>query len=371
MPTPIVAGGRHALDRFKCDDPGDDPAAPFGDSFMDFAHHDDGARTCLVADVGGTNARLGWTRDGREVLDVSTYRCGDYRALADILDAYIQRIAAEHDGRRPSEAVVAIAGFLHGDRLVNANLPWDVWVSRTAEAAGLGSLALINDFGAVAHALPGIRRDTLVALLPGQHDHGMQAPALVIGPGTGLGAAMCLDPAGSDVLLTEAGHAALTAGNTKELDVLEDLSHQWRHVDIERALSGTGLMNLYGSLSRMRGEAPRWPRVEQVVEAAGADDATARETLDVFCGWLGSKVADLVLTLGARDVYLAGGVTTHIAGFLHAGTFQQRYLDRFEGARTAPAVWRIDHGQLGLVGAAAYWRTHLSDHRDQYLEAYA
>lgn len=334
---------------------------------MHLAHPHANTGTCLVADVGGTNARLGWTRDGREVRQVLTYRCADYASLADILHAYLEKVAMEH-GPPPREAVVAIAGFLHGDRLVNANLPWQVSVSRTAEAAGLGSLELINDFGAVAHALPGVHRSALAPLLPGQRDDGMRAPALVIGPGTGLGAAMCLDHAGSQVLLTEAGHAALAAGNATELDVLDRLACRWPHVDNERVLSGTGLMHLYDTLARLRGEAPRWPRVERMVEAALADDGLARDTLDVFCGWLGSTVADLALILGARDVYLAGGVTAHIAQFLHAGPFQQRYIGRFAGPRRPLPVWRIDHGQLGLVGAAGYWRAHRRIHRDRSLE---
>lgn len=171
---------------------------------------------------------------------------------------------------------------------------------------------------------------------------------------------MCLDRAGAEVLLTESGHAALAAGNPLELAVLQDLATRWHHVDNERVLSGTGMMHLYESLARMRGETPLHRRAEQVVAAAHAGEATARQTLDVFSGWLGSLVADLVLTLGAREVYLAGGVTAHIAPFLHAGPFQQRYAARFGSPRVPPPVWRIDHGHLGLIGAAIHWRSRTS-----------
>ena len=146
------------------------------------------ARACLVADVGGTNARVGWTCDGQDVRDVVVLRCSDHASLAHILGSYLERMARSHPGMALREAVVAIAGYLQGDRLVNANLPWEVSVARTADAARLESLVLINDFGAVAHAIPGVQRQTLVPLLPGQRDPGMQVPALVLGPGTGLGA---------------------------------------------------------------------------------------------------------------------------------------------------------------------------------------
>lgn len=192
------------------------------------------ARACLVADVGGTNARVGWTCDGQDVRDVVVLRCGDHASLAHILGSYVERMARSHPGMALREAVVAIAGYLQGDRLVNANLPWEVSVARTADAARLESLVLINDFGAVAHAIPGVQRQTLVPLLPGQRDPGMQVPALVLGPGTGLGAALCLDCTGAEVLLTESGHAALAAGNPLELAVLQDLATRWHHVDNER-----------------------------------------------------------------------------------------------------------------------------------------
>jgi glucokinase len=326
---------------------------------------------CIVADVGGTNARLGWTRNGYEVRDVMGYRCADHPSLAHILRAYQAQTAQGRAGLDVRDAVVAIAGYLQGDRLVNANLPWEVSVAQTADEAQLASLALINDFGAVAHAIPGVRRNALVPLLPGQRDDGLQVPALVLGPGTGLGAAMCLDGAGTDVLLTESGHAALAASTPLELEVLQDLSQRWQHVDNERVLSGTGMAHLYQCLARLRGQSPHFALAEKVVGAALAGDATAGETLDVFCGWLGSFVADLVLTLGAREVYLAGGVTAHISPFLHAGAFQRRYAAKFTPPRTPPPVWRIDHGQLGLMGAAMHWRSREGSHRTHCHEEHA
>jgi glucokinase len=314
---------------------------------------------CLVADVGGTHARLGWCTEGDpiDVRDMAMYRCAEHASLAAILEDYLLRLHSTRPGLRVASGVVAIAGFLDGDRLVNANLPWKVSVRRTAQEARLASLEVINDFEAVARAIPGVQRSALVALLA-QDDPGMQSPALVLGPGTGLGAALCLDARGREVLLSEAGHAALAAHTAVELDVLQRLSRRWSHVDNERALSGNGLMHLYDALADVRGAVPRWKQVAPLVEAARGDDALARETLEVFCGWLGSLIGDLVLTVGARQAYLAGGVTRHIAPFLHQGDFARRYAEKFTGARTPPPLWRIDHGQLGLVGAAMHARTH-------------
>ena len=60
------------------------------------------------------------------------------------------------------------------------------------------------------------------------------------------------------VLASEVGHSALAPANELELDILRRLMKRWPHVDNERVLSGSGLMNLYPCLSEILGVAPRW-----------------------------------------------------------------------------------------------------------------
>ena len=107
------------------------------------------SRRIIVADVGGTYARLGWIdADGsNEIHDYRRYACADHPDLASILHDYAA-------GTPCRGAVVAIAGVLEGDRLINSNLPWAVSVEQTRAGAGLAWVQLINDFEAVANAVP-------------------------------------------------------------------------------------------------------------------------------------------------------------------------------------------------------------------------
>lgn len=310
----------------------------------------------IVADVGGTFARVARVglSSGRapQILAYRKYACAEYPALADIL---VDFIARESSGRADA-AVVAIAGLLDGDTLVNANLPWPVSLERTRRASGLASLELINDFEAVAHAIPHLDAQGLLPL-NGEQPHAFQWPALVLGPGTGLGAALRFEGGTRPVLASEVGHSALAPGNDLELDILRLLMKRWPHVDNERVLSGNGLMNLYPCLCELRGSTPRWTSPEQLIAAAQAgEDAIAVETLEVFCAWLGGLAGDLAIAFGARSVYLAGGISAHIEDFLRAGDFRRRFLNKGvlgEVLRHVP-VWRVDHGQLGIIGAAAW-----------------
>jgi glucokinase len=122
-------------------------------------------------------------------------------------------------------------------------------------------------------------------------------------------------------------------------------------------------MNLYPCLCEIRGSTPRWQTPEQLIVAANAgEDPIAVETLQVFAGWLGSLIGDLVIAFGARSVYLAGGISAHIENFLRAPAFRERYFNKGvlgHVLRHVP-IWRVDHGQLGIVGAAAWHADHHS-----------
>lgn len=315
--------------------------------------------TLIVADVGGTYARLAVADlvagQAPHIHSVQRYACAGFASLAAIVAAFRTAIDSP-----PVKAVVAIAGLLEGDHLVNTNLPWPVSVADTRRDAGLASLDLINDFEAVAYAIPHVAPHTLVAL-NGEAADGSRWPALVLGPGTGLGAALRFEAGARAVLASEAGHAALGAGNALELQVLQDMLARWEHVDNERILSGSGLMNLYPCLCRMRGVSPQWTSPEALIAAAHAgDDAVAVETLEVFCGWLGSLAGDLAATFGARSVYLAGGISSHVAGFIDDGHFRARFLAKGVMRRVLEQVpvWRVEHGELGVLGAAVWHAEH-------------
>lgn len=318
------------------------------------ARQESHTRTLIVADVGGTFARVARAtlRPGQppQLSGLRRYACADHPSLAAILLDFSGAPVAQ------GSAVVAIAGLLDGDHLVNTNLPWPVSLARTRHDAGLASLTLINDFEAVAYAIPHVAADSLVAL-NGNAAATPQWPALVLGPGTGLGAALRFEGGQRAVLASEAGHAALTAGNALELEILSRLMQRWEHVDNERVLSGSGLLNLYPCLCDIRGVAPRWTSTEALIAAAHAgEDALAVETLQVFCGWLGSLAGDLAVTYGARSVYLAGGISTRVEGFLLDGRFRERFLAKgvMREVLAHVPVWRVDHGELGVLGAAVW-----------------
>ena len=161
------------------------------------------------------------------------------------------------------------------------------------------------------------------------------------------------------VLATEAGQAALAVGTELEMALLRQMLGQRSHVSVEHALSGPGLMNLYSALCALRGEAPVFARPGEITAAAlDGSDALARQSLEVFCGLLGSTVGDMALLYGVQGVYLAGGILPHIREFLVRSDFVARFLNKgpMREALERVSVRLVEHGQLGVIGAASWYQ---------------
>ena len=144
--------------------------------------------------------------------------------------------------------------------------------------------------------------------------------------------------------------------------IVRHMQRDRAHVSIEHALSGPGLMNLYRAICALQGQAPVLASPDAVTAAAMAGtDALARQALDVFCGLLGSTIGDMALFYGAQGgVYLAGGILPQIREYLHASTFVERYLQKgpMGEALARIPVKVVEHGQLGVIGAASWFLLH-------------
>ncbi len=311
----------------------------------------------IAADVGGTHVRIGLVgASATEPTHYRRYACADHPGLATILETYLATLTVPASVRR---GVIACAGHALDDgSLLSINLPWPVQPARIREQLGFEDLRVVNDFEAVAHAVGAAGAQSLLRL--SGPEHAPPGPTLVVGPGTGLGAAVRIPSRGGAVVLaTEAGQASLTVSTEAEMAVLREFLRERRHVAIEHALSGPGLVRLHAALARVRGTRPLHTAPDAITAAAQTgDDPLARDTLELFCGLLGSAVGDMALLYGAHGgVALAGGILPQIRDFLVQSSFVQRFLDKgpMREALLRIPVTLVEHGQLGVVGAASWY----------------
>ena len=315
----------------------------------------------LAADVGGTYARVALVRapqDGNvheaDLLAYRKFACADYRGLAELLQAFV-----EDDTRTPvRRCVLACAGQVMGDEVLNDNSAWPIHLAQVRRALQLDDIAALNDLEAFGYAMDD-RAATGARLLCGPRVR-PDGPVLLIGPGTGLGAAVRLaDSMGSRVLATEAGLVDFAPGSVREREVLAYLSPDGGYVAYERIVSGPGLLTLYSTLCALQGKSPELATPEEVSAAAAAcSDAQATEAVGMFCASLGSFAGSLAMTFTATGgVYLAGGFLYSLFALLERSAFEERFLHgrSVRAFLSQVPVWVAPHERKGVLGAARWY----------------
>ncbi|MCW5320278.1 glucokinase [Verminephrobacter aporrectodeae] len=310
----------------------------------------------LLADIGGTNMRLAWQeRPDGPLHDTRVLPCAGYPTVHAAIAAYLAGAAIA----APHEAALGMANPVTGDLVRMTNHSWSFSQSALREALGLRRLIVVNDFTALALALPLLTPDLLRQVGGGVAVAG--SAVALLGPGTGLGVSGLVFPPGahSGVPLSgEGGHVSVAAQTPLEFEVLRILQARYGHVSAERAVCGAGLVDLYHALRQLgQSGAAGVDSAAQVSDLALQDgDPLALQALELFCGFLGNVAGNLALTLGALGgVYIGGGIVPRLGAWFDRSPFRARFeaKGRFQPYLAAIPCWVIDPGATpALYGAA-------------------
>ena len=309
----------------------------------------------LLADVGGTNARFAWqAAAGAPITDVRVLPCAEYPTLQAAMHAYLDGL----NQGRPLAAAIAIANPITGDEVRMTNHHWVFLQSAVKAEFGLQNLQLLNDFTALALALPALPANELRQVGGGAAVP--DAPIALLGAGTGLGVSGLLpDRRGGWLPINgEGGHVTLPAVSARERLVMDGLIQRYGRASAERLLCGQGLVDACAILCAADGVSGQAPgNAAEVTEAALSGRLPqAVETLDHFCALLGSVAGNLALTLGARGgVYIGGGIVPRLGDRFAQSPFRARFeaKGRFSAYLQAIPVWVITSAQSpALTGAA-------------------
>jgi glucokinase len=309
--------------------------------------------TWLVGDVGGTNARFGLVSPDGAVLHSSNFACADFAEIGDAIDAYL---AMRGNLPMPRLGALAIAALITGDQIRMTNHPWSFSVAALRDRLSLERLVAINDFTAVALALPRLTAGDRMPVGGGAPVEGR--PIGVLGPGSGLGVSGLI-PAGSGWVprAGEGGHVTMAAANERESAVLELMRRRFDHVSTERCLSGPGLVNLYNSLAALdRVPAAPYTAAQITDPDTSARDPLCREATAMFCAMLGTVAGDLALTLGAQGgVYIAGGIVPRLGARFVDSLFRQRFeaKGRLSAHLAAIPSYVVTHPLPAFLGCVA------------------
>lgn len=314
-------------------------------------------RQIVTTDVGGTHARFALaTIDAGRVTDLSepvTLKTAEHASFQRAWEEFGRRI----DVPMPKELAISFAGPVGGELLKLTNNPWVIRPALIGEKLGVDRYTVVNDFGAVAHAVAAFDASAFSHLCGPDRPLPDTGVVTILGPGTGLGVAGLLRrPDHYEVLQTEGGHIDFAPLDSLEDRILTELRRSFRRVSVERLISGRGLMNIYEALAAVEQRPSGFHDEKDLWTAALAgSDSLAAAALDRFCLTLGAVAGDLALAQGASAVAIGGGLGLRLADHLPRSGFRDRFIakGRFERLMDELPVKLITYPQPGLFGAAA------------------
>jgi glucokinase len=263
---------------------------------------------------------------------------------------------------RISHAAFALANPISGDFIRMTNRDWQFSTDEVRRALGLTTLLIVNDFTALAMALPGFKPDDLLQIGGGKPQP--HAVAGVLGPGTGLGVSGVIPTVDGFVTLgSEGGHVNFAPADEREFAILQYAWREWPHVSNERLISGPGMEIIYRALAKRNGvDAPSRNAAEIVSCALEQHDPLCLEVLECFAGMLGGAAANLAVTLGAfGGIFIGGGIVPRVAQWFATSPFRARFeaKGRFSEYLAQIPTYLIMTPNPALYGVASILSEHL------------
>ena len=309
----------------------------------------------LLGDIGGTSARFA-VLTGDTLGPIDHLAVSEYGSIIDAIDGYL---GSRQDSHHIGAAVLGVAAPVESARSTLINSQWVIDAAELRTAFGFQSINLINDFEAIAYALPYLSSHDVKPLAEGKPSPG--GSMAVLGPGTGLGmAGVARRGGGTTIIATEGGHATLPGTTSREDAVIAHLRRKFGHASAERALSGPGLENLHSAIAAIDGIAVSSRTAAEITQQAlDRSCPICVAAVDMFCAMLGTVAGDLALMFRARSgVYIAGGIAPRLVDLLAQSEFRARFVAKgrfqpyLESVPTAVIV-TPDVAFLGLKSLAA------------------
>ena len=302
------------------------------------------AESWLIADIGATSSRCATLApSASKPENIRIYKNNDYPGLIELLTEFVGGCA-----EKPESLALAVAAAVHGDDVQMFNRDWSFSGASLSKAPGFKRVKIINDFHAIAYALPAFTDDARSEIgSASQYGDGNMA---AIGPGSGLGtSAWIKSDSGGAAMTGEGGHLTVAGRNKQEDEIIARVRERFGHCSTERILSGPGLIVLH--------EAMHGIEMESSEEISGnPDDDACAATMNQFFSFLGSVASDLALITSAfGGVHIAGGIVPACIDQLRSSPFRQRFEDknRYRDYMQRIPTYVITDPVPGLTGLTA------------------
>ncbi len=306
----------------------------------------------LSGDVGGTKTLLQLTEvseRGERILAEGRLESASFSSLQAMVREFMS-------GRPPADsACFAVAGPVADGAAHLTNLGWSTDEASLVTDLGIARVSLINDFHAIAVAVPQLAASSLLTINEGETE--VSGTMAVLGAGTGLGqASIILDGDSHRVVASEGGHCDFAPNDSLQIELLQHLAAQYGHVSYERLLSGDGIEAIYQFMAVREGVRVDGLDASEIATKRDQGDSRAIRTWEIFIDIYGAEAGNLALKVLARGgVFVAGGIAAKNLEVFRDGKFLTAFQrkGRFSALMKKVPLHIITDTSVGLKGATA------------------
>ncbi len=311
-----------------------------------------GGNNLLVIDLGGTNIRAAFgSKDGKGLEHIQKIKLDRIEHFYEILDQLIstRKTGVDH-------VVISVAGPKNGNYITMTNRDWKISAEELKAKFNLNSCDLLNDWEAIAYSLPCLQDQDLNSIKVGEYVAINDGPKIIIGPGTGLGAAMYSKINDYEyVNATEIGNTQTSVSHylnvfgikqTDDFTILEDV------------LSGPGLTKLYNILHDESITA------EEILRRLNeVNDSRSIELINNYIKCFAKLSSEMALTYNCvGGIFLAGSLMRDIEDYFDTQVFTENFIGERksihqEFLRKIP-VFLVKKEFTPLYGSQNYFLNH-------------
>ena len=296
-------------------------------------------KTILIAELGGTNARLAITEDGKSLKNRYETKLEDSKSAEQLFRGYCSQIV----GIPIRRAIIGVAAPMLGEevKLTNSNLEFN---KKKLETLFSKQLLILNDLELQAHAIEALEQKEIRRI--GNVTESKKGSKILVSPGTGLGLAGIVDGV---VIFTEAGHINIPSGLKEFKSIIKKFEKEKsRMPTFEDFLSGKGINYIFCYLNAS--EVSNFSNEEIL---ANTQDQNCLKTKDLIVYLLAVYLRYVALIWGATSgVYISGSMANTLLESINHTTFRTE----FENSPTMKElllkipIYLIKELDLGLRG---------------------
>ena len=272
-----------------------------------------GGKHLLVIDLGGTNIRAAYAAlDEDEIFNIKKIKISHIDEFYQILGQLISGANGELES-----IVISVAGPKNGETITMSNRDWKICVEEIKEKFEIKNCCLLNDWEAIAYSLSSLKEKDLRVLKKGSGLY--EAPKFVIGPGTGLGAALYSKINDIEyVNPTELGNTQTSVQHY--LDIFE-IGFSEKFTILEDVFSGPGISRVAHELigENLSGE--------EILQRAQADDIQCISLIEKYIKCFAVLSSEVALSYNCHGgIFIAGSFMRGLEKYFDLDSFTNDFI---------------------------------------------